>query len=312
MKIDHLNIQDSNIWRISKTGQKFALAAVLSLSLAGSVCGIGHIKNSQDESREQMEAMVDEIEISNERRVSIQHINDLNLILCDSDCDPKIYNTTVHKLEDMGINVTPAVKGDEVLARENSTIITMAGLIYDSDSTVILGPYNNESNKRSDILALAMRAGLKQEGIKVDGIRCGVLKVEKEQDITHRVPTATEEAIAPSGSFVSIAIGNRISPQEADSISDGIINGITRATYQIGLEPQEDYIFRIIPNQTTDGIAEQLHVNKETLIKTNDHLKSDLIQVGDTVIHPRAFKEKAFDTDVSFNVLQKGVRMQTK
>lgn len=309
MKIDHLDIRDSNVWKTIRKGRAVALAVGISLSLVG--C-IGSSQNSQDQSSEQMEAMIDEVEIQTGKVVSVQDMNHLNLILCNSDCNSDIFDTTVYKLKEMGVSVTTAVSGDAVLSRENSTVVTLAGSIYNSDSTVILGPYNNDLNNQSDILALSMQAGLKQEGVKVDGIRCGILKVEQEENLTHRVPTATEKAIAPSGSFVSIAIGDQISSQEADNISDGIISGLARATYQIGLNSQEDYIFRISPNQSTNSIAEQLGVNEEVLVENNDNLKNDLIQMDEAIFHPQAFKETAFDATVPFEAPQKSAQIQTK
>ena len=292
MKINHLEIHVPNCVPNFKMGRKLVLATTLSLALTG--CSFFHSKE------EDKVEVATALEINEPLFISSEELDELHLVLCNNQCNLQTFNKTVEKLENLGISVSKAFPGDDILREEGITVVTMAGCIYDKDSSVILGQYNNNAVNNSDILALAMKASFKANDLAIDGIRPGIASISSETGLTRRIPTATETNLAEGSSFVAIALGNKIPFSEADKISEAIVEGLLRATYEISRNPQADYLYRIADGDTLGDLANLLDVNKEELVKSNKNLQSDIIQMNEMVIHPSAYDRKAFKTTSEF------------
>lgn len=292
MKINHLEFQVPNFVPNFKMGRKLVLATTLSLALTG--CSLSPAKE------EEKKEVVTALEINDPISVSPFDLEQLHLVLCNNQCNLQTFNKTVEKLEALGVSVSEAYPGDDILKEEGITVVTMAGCIYDKDSSVILGQYDNNRVNNSDILALAMKASFKANDLAIDGIRPGIASISSDTGLTRRVPTATEANLDETSSFVAIALGNKIPFSEADKISDAIVEGVLRATYEIKRNPQADYLYRITDGDTLGDLENLFDVNKEELIKSNKNLKNDIIQMNDMVIHPSAYDGKAFKTTSEF------------
>lgn len=291
MKINHLELHVPNFISNFKMGRGLVLATTIGLALTG--CAFPH---SKDEKAEAVTAL----EINQPIFISSEELDQLHLVICNNQCNLQTFNQTVEKLEELGISVSTALPGDDILREEGITIVTMAGGIYDKDSSVILGQYDNNVVNNSDILSLAMKASFKANDLAVDGIRPGIASISSETGLTRRVPTATEINLDESSSFVAIALGNKISPSEADEISDAVVEGLLRATYEISRNPQSDYLYRITDGDTLGDLVNLLDVSMEELVKINKNLQNDLIQMNEMVIHPSAYEGKAFKTTSEF------------
>lgn len=297
MKIDHLRINNAELTHALKTGRGLLLATALSLALSG--CSKEDSKQGPVETKD-LTTMFDDYNQEDAILVDVKDINDLNLILCNNQCNSEIFNRTCEKFNEAGISISAAFPGDEILEQENSTIITMAGCIYDSEGVMILGQYNNELSNNSDILALGLSRGLKKNDVTVDGIRSGVSTLTSNGSTT-RIPTATEAHLGLDSSFAAIALGTKIHPKEADKISDGIVEGVIRATYEIQKNPKADYLRRITPGDTLDGLALTMGVDSKRLVDANKNLRDDFIQVNDMVRHPDAYHREAFQSTNHFS-----------
>ncbi len=303
MQIDKLEIQNSNLMKVLKKGQRWAVVMGVSLALTGCSFGSKQVEKSPHIT---IDTMV------SDHTVSVDDINAFNLILCNNNCRSDIFEETEKKLQEHGISFEVAESGDSILTRDHSTIITMAGGIYDSDSSVILGQYDNENKNNSDILALAMEAGLKENGCKVDGIRPGVSAVDHELSITSRVPTATENMLGDDSSFVSVAIGTQVAMDESEKISNGILEGLVRTAYEIKENPKEDYLYRVTGYDTIEGMAVNMGTSTDTLVQVNSNLANDLIQMDDLVKHPKAVGRDFVSKQVDFTLDISNMKSQSK
>lgn len=303
MQIDKLELQNQNLMKLFKKGQKWAVAMGVSLALVG--CSFG-----EDKVEEPVTISIDHM--ISDHHVSIDNINALNIILCNNQCRTDIFDGTVQKLKDHGISFEVAESMDSILEKDHSTIITMAGLIYDSDSSVLLGQYNNEKNNHSDILALAMQAGFKESGCKIDGIRPGVSEVNHEMGITSRVPTATENMLGNGSSFVAIALGTHLDDIQAEKISDGILAGLVRTAYEVKENPREDYLYRIGGYDTIEGMAVEMGTSVDALVQVNSNLAEDLIQKDDFITHPKAVSRDFVSDNVDFTLVNISTKSQSR
>lgn len=302
MKIDHLVIRDKNLSSTLTKGRSLFLATAASLALTG--CSLGERKQEVQDNVITMEAssMLDELENADTIHVSSEDISNLHLTLCNNCCNSEIFNSTVQKIRDLGVYVDVAFPGDDILNRENSTVITMAGGIYDSENSVLLGQYNNNLMNNSDTLALAMNTSFKVHGLTVDGIRPGVATIDTETTIPTRVPTATEKNLAPGSSFVAIALGNKIDPRDFENVSDAIVDGIIRATHEIKENPNADYLYRTSFNDTIDAMAIHMGVLSEELVSANKNLQADFVPINETIRNPSFYRSEAFRADTPFAV----------
>jgi len=302
MKINHLNLQNEKLNQVFRTGQRLLLVTSASLALAG--CSFSQ-KDADLRSNTEVASTAEELKESYVAEVDLEDINQLNIILCNNECNKEIFDATVQKLTEEGIQFTVAEPRDEdILNRSMSTVITLSSTVYRSEHSLILGQYDNQKRSNSDALALAMESGLKHHDIPVDGIRLGITQVESEDGITHRVPTGTELKIAPSSSFVTIALGTQMDPSQSEAISDGIIDGIVRAASDIKENENADYLYRITGVDTIDGMAQDLGTTSSMLKEMNPNLEEDLIQRDDVVRHPDIAGRDAFSEKVEFKTIQ--------
>ncbi len=302
MKIDNLKVNSSNISQAIRNGRK--LLTIMGLSLALTGCAIA--KDSKNElennSNEQLEAMLEDSKESTV--VSIDDVNQLNLILYDNNCNPVIFDATVNKMKEANINVLTATPGEPILQNEMSTIITMAGGIYNSNNSVILGSYNNDRHDNSDALALSMEASFKHHNLGMDGIRLGISEVTP--DYTHKVPTGTELNIAPSSSFVVVAVGDQIDINQADSVADSVIEGVTRAAGVIKEATDTDFLYRATyQDLDVTTLASNVGTTVSSLIEMNEGISKHntfSLQEDQIIMHPRIKEYGNFDSNQDFQL----------
>ena len=300
MKIENLEFENENLSRLFKTGQKILLAASASFVLSS--FSPSH-ENIELRPNPEVTSIADEVEDAFATEVDLADINRLNLILCDNECNDEIFDATTTKLTEAGVEFMVAKPEDEdLLSRASSTVITLSSTVYRSESAVVLGQYDNNKQSNSDALALAMEAGLQSKDVAIDGIRLGITQIEHEEGITHRVPTGTELKIAPSSSFVTVALGTQMDPNQKEMISEGIFDGILRAAVDIKENEHADYLYRITGYDTIDAMAIKMDVPSELLKEMNPNLEKDLIQKDDVVRHPDIIQQEAFSKNSHFRI----------
>lgn len=293
-----------------KQGKKLILATSISLALSG--CCLNQIT---EDAKSQENTLTKESYQDENLIVSTEDLNDLHLIfhnLGENEIDWKIFDTTVTKLRDWGVKVIEADRYDNSIRNADSTIITIAGpsVIQNGENTKILGPYFNETESNSDILVLAMQAGFKHNNVPTAGISCGYSSIDplaSEKKMVTR-PTGTEQLMDKSSSFVSIALGSNVGEENIEAISNSIIQGLVRATYEIKDNPKKNYLHRITDwevqsmekeKQPSFKIVEHIavdcfHIEPDILINANPNLEENSIQIDNVIIHPDFYHTKAF------------------
>lgn len=318
MDINHLNTYSSNLSNIVKKGKRLLLVASASLALSG--CCLKSASESLDDIVTTESSEVEEIDVLTD------DLNHLNIVLRNDALDGiynEIFDRTVMKLQDLGVNITVVDQYGEELSFENSTVITItrssiSHILRDCEDSVavIFGATSNAGSNNNDILACALKTGFLHHNMKVDGVLAGRMEFNPFENEYICKPTGTERLIDKSSSFTCVDLGNELTSQDVEAVSDSIIDGLGRAAYEIKSHPQKDYLHRLDyyevfgPHQKrypVSDIADYLasdcfQVEEDALLEANPSLADGTIEPNDMVISPDIYNSNAFHSDISFAI----------
>lgn len=234
--------------------------------------------------------------------VSIDSINDMNIIINDSDCSDTFFNEICSFLSshDLKFDITRnCVDIDE----DDCTIITLDQQYNSGFGSLIYAPFNNTRLGYSDSLALAMKAAMEQNKIVVDDIISGRVgfRRDEEGNVSTIIPTEAEEKIDSdrSTSFVTISLGT----QNLDPaiVAESIINALMRQRYYLdNFDANTDLLYRADSGEQVSIVADYFGASDQELLEFNK-LKNGETLEAHTIINPDVKNIDAFNSSIVFN-----------
>ena len=219
--------------------------------------------------------------------ISINLINEMNIILNDGDCSDILFENICNKLQNDGLDFTITNNG-ELINQNNSVVISIDQQYNSGSETLIFAPYNNTRLGYSDSLAIAMQTGLREQGIVASKILCGKKGYREDENgnVSYTVPTLTEELIDGNydTSFVVISLGTEANDYE--TIADGIKSGLARQRYYLdNYDAKSDLIYRATAGESVRDVAAYFGSTTDELFKYNTIANRDVLE-SQTVVNP--------------------------
>ena len=223
--------------------------------------------------------------------VSLEQVNDLNVIINNSNCSDSFVGDIIDELNDNGIKYTLTAREKDIDVN-GAVVITLDQQYISGPGMVVLAPYENNRNGNSDALALAMQAGFNEKGFFADEIQCGKMGYQQLEDgtVVEQIPSETEAAISPSydTSFVTLCFGT--SNNNAELVGKSIKLALARYTNYVTNENAGiDLIYRSEIGDTVEEVASKTGVDAFE-ITTDGVLLDDT-----TVINSGVKKLDSFD-----------------
>lgn len=216
--------------------------------------------------------------------VTIDEINELNLIINDGDCNDAFIENICQELDAQGIKYEFSRNAEDV-NKDDSVVVTLDQQYMSGNNMAILGQHDNEKSNDSDALAIAMNGAFSGSN---DGIYAGrrCFREDSLGGVTTRVPTSTEDAIDKDNvAFVTLCFGT--SHSDPALIANNIVNGLGRfAAFrkEIKENPElsgEDLLYRTRTGDSAWSLAERFDCNVGD-IKT----KGDILQADEVIENP--------------------------
>jgi len=285
------NMENFSLKRIQKKGKIIAATFALGLSLYG--CNQEPNKNSE------IEAMMQTFSAD----VSLEDVNDMNIIIWDKDCSDTFFNDVCCKLSDDGLNFKIAKNEDEV-NEDNSVVLSLDQQYSSGSDTIIFAPYNNTRVGYSDSLALSMQAAFKQNGFLGNNICCGKIGYREDENgnVCTVIPTEVEEALDEDSdtSFVTISFGTE--NVNSDWVAKSIENGLARQNYYLNnYDSGTDLIYRASQNDSMEVVADYFDSNVVSLNGFNN-IKDGIITDSQAIINPHVNNMSVFDSKAQFSI----------
>ena len=286
MKINIGNVEpftsDRNlkIKKCAKTGLVIVIAAVGVLASAAMLNGCTPT-NDTGIALEQKDPL----------EISVNQVNDLNIIINNSNCSDNFINDIAEELKKDGISFTLTSKEKNINVN-GAVVITLDQQYISGPGMVVLAPYENNRNGNSDALALAMQAGFNEKGFFADEIQCGKMGYQQLEDgtVVEQIPSETEAAISPTydTSFVTLCFGT--SNNNAELVGKSIKLALARYTNYVTNENAGiDLVYRSEIGDTAEDVASKTGVDVAD-ITTDGVLLDDT-----TVINSGVKKLDSFD-----------------
>lgn len=284
-----------------KVTRKSRVGAVFLSLLLASGLSAGYMEHVQQSAREnQLNSMLSPTSCI---EVSIDDLNDMNVILNDNDCSDTFFQDVLSQLREDGLSVTATHNGEDI-NQNDATVITLDQQYSAGEGTVIFAPYDNARAGHSDSLALSMRAAFLKDGFLADEISCSQTGyfVDSDGHVQYHVPTSTEKAIDQEcdSSFVTISFGTK--NQDAEKAAKSIESGLARQNYYLNEDDnQSDLIYRAHASDSLEGVAEYFGTDVSQLKQFNG-MDASTFSESQAVIHPEVKNIPSFQIFSSFEV----------
>ena len=247
--------------------------------------------------------MLDSFQASESIQVSIDDVNDLHIIMNDSDCSNSFFDDVCSYLSSKGLNfdiTRNCVNIDE----DDYTIITLDQQYNSGFESIIFAPYDNTRLGDSDSLALSMMAAMKQNGIIVDGIISGKVGFRKDEagNISTIIPTESEEKIdsGKSTSFVTISLGTQ--NITAEMVGEAIMSALMRQRFYLDhYDNHTDLLYRSDSGEDVSMVAQYFGSTVGELADVNS-LKDSNILEAQTIINPNIREISPFNPIIQFQI----------
>lgn len=241
--------------------------------------------------------------------VSIDSINELHIIMNDSDCSNSFFDDVCSYLSDSGLKfdiTRNCINIDE----DDCTIITLDQQYNSGFGSLIFAPFDNSRLGDSDSLALATKAAMEQQGIIVDDIISGKVGFRKDDNgnISTLVPTESEEKIdsGKSTSFVTISLGTQ--NPTVESVAEGIISALIRQKYYLdNYDSRTDLLYRADSGEDASIVADYFGANVDDLATVNN-LKDTSVLEAQTIINPNIRTIPSFNPSTTFTAKKESVK----
>ena len=288
------NTDHYKVSRKSRIGS-IVLAFLVTASVTGGA--IHHFLNKQKQ--QEIHSMLSPFSTE----ISIDDINDMNLILNDQDCSDTFFQEVAGQLREDGIQFIITRDGNGI-NENNSTIVTLDQQYSAGPGTIIFAPYDNARVGQSDSLALAMNTAFKQNGFIVGDILCGQTGYKQDEDGTVYTffPTDTEEKIdeAFDSSFVTISFGTQ--NQNGTWVAKSIENGLARQNYHLKSDDSStDLIYRANSGDSIEDVTNYFGTDAHQLRSFNQ-LSDPFFADHQTVVNPSVENMNSFDSNGMFQI----------
>lgn len=241
--------------------------------------------------------------VPEEIEVSMDEINDLNIIINDDDCSDTFVDEVCKELKDNGLcfTVTEHSKG---IDQDSAVVFTLDQGYAAGSDTIIMTSCDNDRLGSSDSLALSTRAAFDENGFFIGEISCGKRGFRQTDDgsVMEQVPSETEEAIGKdkNTSFVTISFGT---DAHIGLVADSIVNSLGRyVSYQKGNITNEDLIYKVEDGDSPEEIAQRYHSTVYELNKESYQNNPNTLTSGQTIISPSVKEIKEFDKRTNVNI----------
>lgn len=149
--------------------------------------------------------------------VSVEQVNDLNIIINNSNCSDSFVSGIAVELDNDGIIYT-LTENEKNINVNGAVVISLDQQYISGPGMAVIAPYENNRNGNSDALALAVSTGFDELGFLVSDIQCGKIGYKELEDgtVVEKIPTESEEAINANNdtSCVTICFGtNNTNPE---------------------------------------------------------------------------------------------------
>lgn len=233
--------------------------------------------------------------------VSIESINELHIIMNDSDCSNSFFDEVCSYLSNCGLKFD-ITRNCIDIDEDDCTIITLDQQYNSGFGSLIFAPFDNSRLGDSDSLALATKAAMEQQGIVVDDIISGKVGFRKDENgnISTLVPTESEEKIDSdkSTSFVTISLGTQ--NPTVESVAEGIMNALIRQKYYLdNYDSQTDLLYRADSGEEVSIVADYFGANVYDLANVNN-LKDTSVLEAQTIINPSILTIPSFNSSAVF------------
>lgn len=216
--------------------------------------------------------------------ISIQQVNDLNLIINNSNCSDSFISGVTSELDNDGIAYT-LTESEQNIDVNGAVVISLDQQYISGPGMVVIAPYENNRNGNSDALALAVSTGFDELGFHVSDIQCGKIGYKELEDgtVVEKIPTESEDAINPNNetSFVTICFGT--SNTNPDLVGKAIKLSLARyANYLSNENNNTDLIYRKEVGDSNELVA-QLTGNNVSNISNDGILLDDTAVINSSV-----------------------------
>jgi len=234
--------------------------------------------------------------------VSLNEINEMNIIFNNSECSEKFMENIYTKLDNDGIKYNVSKKNNNIDV-DNSVVITLDQLYMSGPNTLVIAPYENDRLGNSDALAIAANTAFYEKGFLTSDIECGIRGFrEHDGEILERVPTKTEERINKdkNTSFVTISFGT--ANMNTDLVAEALENMLVRYySYINSSNIYDDLIYRTTKNDDLKSLAKKYETT-ENHLKLMNKLDSDKILENTTIKNPKIDNIREFNNNVPTNL----------
>lgn len=235
--------------------------------------------------------------------ISSDEINDMNIIINDSNCSDSFFNEICSILSNDGI-IFSTTKDCIDINKDNCVIVTLDQQYSSGSNTLIFAPYSNTRLGNSDSLALAMKCAFDQNCFFVDDVLCSQIGFEQDEfgNVIYSIATDTEKVIDldKDTSFVTISFGT--TNINAEWTAKSIENGLARQnSYISNYDTGNDLIYCASQTDTIDKIANYFDVDSEELINYNK-ISDNKVTDAQAIVNPNIQSMKEFSKDYIFEI----------
>ena len=131
-----------------------------------------HIENLFDEP--------DKVLDGEKKKITLDDLNSLNIIINDSDCSNSFMNAICEDLIEKGLKFQYS-NNENNFTTDHAVIISLDQQYISGPKMAILAPYKNGRNDKSDQLVLAANAAFQNVGVESVGIYCGKKGLRKTE-----------------------------------------------------------------------------------------------------------------------------------
>ncbi len=246
--------------------------------------------------------------ILSDKVIDMNDINEMNVVLNDNNCSDSFFSSICDYLERDGVRFI-ATKNDSNLPTDNGIIITIDQQYSSGTNSLVFAPFSNTRFGFSDSFALAMRAGMLENGCQVASLIGGKVgyKVDEFGNISTLVPTSTEKIIDENSdiSFVTVSIGTqRVTPE---MIAKSIESGLARQKFFLDhYDVQTDLVYRANLGESVQDVSNYFGTTPEALIEYN-HLPDKNVLNSQTIINPGVEEMEVFNPTIPYSLSKENI-----
>ena len=296
IKINNVdNINKFSKYKLKKRSKLGVILSIMSIgTIASSLASINNGTNNINISNNNVP------EASN---ISSSEINELGIIINDSDCSDSFFSDVCNILRKDGIEFDTTSNCVDI-NKDNCTVITLDQQYSSGAGTLIFAPYSNTRLGNSDSLAIAMQSAFDQNCFFVDDILCSQIGFEKDffGNVRYNVATDTEKAIDDDKdtSFVTISFGT--TNNNAEWTAKSIENGLARYKGYINdYDTDSDLIYWANQTDSIDEISKYFGVDSAKLVKYNK-IKDNNVADTQAIVNPNVQSMDVFNKELIFEI----------